>query len=189
MGSGGARNRSGPQTDPTSGRSDRRGYTLTALPSEGYQGDVPGFPLQPIVLFNEYFDGLGKDRVKVKERDDGETESFRERETDVWNEAWSTPQACAWSMQSWRWPIIGEYCRLKTVIEFDPAASAALVGQLHRYRDQIGLTPAGLKDNGWAIAVDEVAAKAASKSSGGSARPESQSSSRSRMAMVKTNGA
>lgn len=163
MGSGGARNRSGPQADPASGRSDRRGYTLTALPSEGYRGAIPNFPLQPIVLFTEYFEGQGKERVKVKERDDGETESFRERETDVWNEAWATPQACAWSMQSWRWPIVGEYCRLKTVIEFDPAASAALVGQLHRYRDQIGLTPAGLKDNGWAIAVDELAEQAARK--------------------------
>lgn len=155
MASGGARNRSGPQADPTSGRSDRRGYTLAALPSEGFTGVVPEFPLQPIVLFTEYF----VDKVKVKERDDEETESFRSREADIWAEAWTTPQACAWSMESWRWPIVGEYCRLKTVIEFDPSASAALVGQLHRYRDQLGLTPAGLKDNGWAISVDEVAGK------------------------------
>ena len=155
MARGGSRNRSGPQADPKSGRSDRRHFTLTALPSEGYKGDVPAFPLQPIVLFTEYF----ADKVKVKERDDDETESFRDREADVWAEAWSTPQACAWSMQSWRWPIVGEYCRLKTIVEFDPSASAALVGQLHRYRDQLGLTPAGLKDNGWAIATDEVGAK------------------------------
>lgn len=163
MSSGGARNRSGPQADPNSGRSDRRGYTLTALPSEGFAGDVPEFPLQPIVLFLEYFEGTGKDRHKVKERDDGETESFREREAEVWAEAWTTPQACAWSMESWRWPIVGEYCRLKTIVEFDPSASAALVGQLHRYRDQLGLTPAGLKDNGWAIAADVVAAKRAER--------------------------
>lgn len=155
MSRGGPRNRSGPQADPTSGRSDRRHYTLTALPSEGFRGDVPEFPLQPIVLFTEYF----VDKLKVKERDDDKTESFREREADVWAEAWMTPQACAWSMQFWRWPIVGEYCRLKTIVEFDPSASAALVGQLHRYRDQLGLTPAGLKDNGWAIAADEVGAK------------------------------
>lgn len=159
MASGGARNRSGPQPDPKSGRSDRRSYTLTALPAEGFPGPVPDFPLQPIVLFNEYFDGAGKDRTKIKERDEGETESFRDRESDVWAEAWTSPQACAWSMESWRWPVIGEYCRLKTIVEFDPSASAALVGQLHRYRDQLGLTPAGLKDNGWAIAADELAAK------------------------------
>lgn len=160
MSSGGARNRSGPQADPTSGRSDRRGYTLTALPSEGFKGDVPEFPLQPIVLFTEYFE----DKVKVKAKDEGATESFRDRESDVWAEAWTSPQACAWSMESWRWPIVGEYCRLKTIVEFDPSASASLVAQLHRYRDQLGLTPAGLKDNGWAIAADEVGAKRAEKS-------------------------
>lgn len=155
MPSGGARNRSGPQADPRSGRSDRRGYSLAALPSEGFKGAVPGFPLEPIMLFIEYF----VDKVKVTERDESQTLSFREREAQVWAEAWRTPQACAWSMESWRWPVVGEYCRLKTVIELDPSKSAALVGQLHRYRDQLGLTPAGLKDNGWAIASDEVASK------------------------------
>lgn len=182
---GGARNRSGPPADPNSGRSDRRGFKLTALPSEGYLGDPPEFPLQPIVLFVEYFEGQGKDRTKVKERDDGETESFREREAEVWAEAWRTPQACAWSMQSWRWPIVAEYCRLKTVVEFDPSASAALVSQLHRYRDQIGLTPAGLKENGWAIAADEIAAK---REESGPA-PTPQASSRSKLKVVRSAGA
>lgn len=140
MTSGGARTRSGPQADPNSGRSDRRGFKLDALPSEGFQGVVPDFPL-PFVARGE----------------DGE--DFRSRELEVWVEAWRTPQACAWSLQSWRWPILGEYCRLKTVVELDPSASAALVSQLHRYRDQLGLTPGGLKDNGWAIAADEIGAR------------------------------
>lgn len=135
---GGARNRSGPAPDPASGRSDRRGFTLTALPSEGYKGATPKFPLPPAA-----------------------EEFLRDREAQVWAEAWTTPQACAWSMQPWRWPVIGEYCRLKTVVEFAPAASAALVAQLHRYRDQLGLTPAGMRENGWAIAVDELAGKRA----------------------------
>lgn len=115
--------------------------------------------MEPIQLFSEYWDGEGRERTKVREFDTTGTESFRDREAQVWAEAWRTPQACAWSMQSWRWPIVAEYCRLKTVVELDPSASAALVGQLHRYRDQIGLTPAGLRENGWAIAVDEVGAK------------------------------
>ena len=157
MPSGGARNRSGPSADESSGRSDRRGYVLTALPSEGYRGDVPTFPLDPIVLFSEHFE----ERRKVREFDEGGTETFRDREAAVWAEAWSTPQACAWSLESWRWPVVAEYCRLKTVVELDPSASAALVGQLHRYRDQIGLTPAGMKDNGWKIAPIEVGNPAA----------------------------
>lgn len=132
MARGGARNRSGPQADPNSGRSDRRGYTLTALPSEGYDGEPPEFPLPDPT----------------------------ERELEAWTEAWSTPQACAWSISPWRWPIVGEYVRLKVRAESDMDLPAAFVGQLHRYRDQIGLTPAGLKENGWAIATDEVAEKA-----------------------------
>lgn len=130
--------------------------SFTALPSGGFDGEAPPFPLEPIQLFAEYWEGEGKERSKAKEYDEAQTESFREREQQVWEEAWRTPQAEAWNIQSWRWPIIGEYCRLKVVVELDPSASAALVGQLHRYRDQIGLTPAGLRENGWAIAVDEV---------------------------------
>ena len=136
---------------------------LQALPARGYRRRPPTFPLEPIQLFVEYWDGTGADRTKVKDFDEAGTESFADREAQVWAEAWKTPQAWAWSTQSWRWPIIAEYCRLKTVVELDPSASAALVGQLHRYRDQIGLSPAGLRENGWAIAVDEVAAKRTTK--------------------------
>jgi hypothetical protein len=49
------------------------------------------------------------------------------------------------------------------VVEIEPDANASLVAQLHRFRDQIGLTPAGLKENGWAIARDETAAKRGAK--------------------------
>lgn len=129
MSRGGARNRSGPQPDPTSERSDRRGYKLTALPSTGYTGDVPDFPLP----------------------------NAGDREVAVWLDAWSTPQACAWSMEPWRWQTIAEYARFKAMCEREP--NAALIGQLHRYRDQVGLTPAGMRENGWAIAHDEVTPK------------------------------
>ncbi len=143
---GGARNRSGPQADPNSGRSEARGFKLTALPSEGYRGEVPEYPL-PV-----------DDRPEVAHREDV-----------VWTEAWRTPQACAWSMQSWRWPIVAEYCRLKAEIE--RGAPAAYTGQLHRYRDQLGLTPAGLKENGWAIATDEVGARRDEKAEAETAAP------------------
>ncbi len=129
MSRGGARNRSGPQADPLSGRSESRGFSLTALPNEGFSGPVPDFPLPPLDVFE-----------------------IGEREQDIWREAWGFPQAAAWSQESWRWPVIAEYCRLKATVEANPAANAALVAQLHRFRDQIGLTPAGLRENGWAIA-------------------------------------
>jgi hypothetical protein len=41
----------------------------------------------------------------------------------------------------------------------EPNAGASLGNVVVRLADQIGMTPAGLKDNGWRIAVDEVAAK------------------------------
>lgn len=130
MGSGGARNRSGPPIDPNSGRSDARGIVLTALPNEGYRGDPPVFPLP--------------------------AESARESE--LWARVWATPQACAWSVQPWRHYTVGQWVRWSVRAE-DPEAPAAVVAAVIRFADQIGLTPAGLKENGWAIAADEVAAK------------------------------
>lgn len=157
---GGSRNRSGPQPDPQSGRSERRAYKLTALPNEGYRGPVPDFSLEPIQLFTEYM----VDGDKRREFDEGATDLFREREAAVWAEAWRSPQACAWSMEPWRWPVVAEFCRLKTVVEFSPRGNASLVAQLHRYRDQLGLTPAGLRENGWEIAPDEVGKRRAENS-------------------------
>ena len=133
MGRGGARNRSGPGADPGSERSEKRGYRLDALPEEGYEGPIPEFPLIA---------------------PEGMSETASERERDIWWEAWQTPQACAWSMQRWRWPVIAEYCRLKAMVE--NGAPAAYVGQIHRYRDQLGLTPAGLNENGWKIVASKL---------------------------------
>lgn len=154
---GGARNRSGPKPTEDSGRSDRRGYSLTALPAGGYDGETPDFPLPAVT----------------------------ERELAVWTEAWKTPQACAWSMPSeaWRARTVAMWVRLSVRCETDDAP-AALLGQLHRFADQIGMTTAGLAEMGWKVAVDEVAAKAASNA----AAPKA-ASSRDRMRVVKADGA
>lgn len=130
MARGGARNRSGPKPDEKSGRSDRRGVVFTALPAEGYDGATPEFPLP----------------------------AATSRELEVWTEAWSTPQAAAWSVQSWRWRAVAMWVRWSVRMEAEDA-SAALGNVVIRYADQIGLTPAGMKENGWKIAEDDVAAK------------------------------
>ena len=129
---GGARNRSGPAADPTSGRSDRRSYKLTALPAEGYRGPVPDFPLP----------------------------GPSDRELEVWESAWRTPQACAWSLpsESWRQRTVALWVRVSVRCE-DPQAGAAMLGQLHRFADQIGMTTAGLAEMGWSVAKDEVGEK------------------------------
>lgn len=156
MTSGGSRNRSGPAASESSGRSDARGFSLTALPSEGFAGEVPQFPL-PLASV---------------------------RELDVWASAWRSPQACAWSLpsESWRVRTVAMWVRLSVRCE-DPEAGAALLGQLHRFADQIGMTTAGLAEMGWKVAVDEVAQKAASKTS--AARPKS---SRDRITLVSGDG-
>lgn len=157
MTSGGARNRNR-QPNEDSGRSDRRGYSLTALPAEGYTGPVPEFPLLDASA----------------------------REIDVWSAAWSTPQACAWSMpsESWRIRTVAMWVRLAVRCE-DPEAGAALYAQLHRFADQVGMTTAGLAEMGWKVAVDETATKRAEKST---TKPASKSS-RNRMQVVKNDGA
>lgn len=151
---GGARNRSGPPADPNSARSDRRGYKLTSLPAEGYGGPVPDFPLP----------------------------SASDRELEVWASLWRTPQACAWSMpsESWRTPVVAMYVRTLVRCE-DPEAPAALLGQLHRFADQIGMTTAGLAEMGWAVARDEVGEKAAERAEAKLSRP---ASSRDRLKAV-----
>jgi hypothetical protein len=156
MAQGGARNRSGPKADEKSGRSDARGYTLTALPAEGYSGDAPEFPLP----------------------------AASTRELEVWAQAWSSPQACAWSMPSeaWRINTVAMWVRVKVRCE-DAEAPASLLGQLHRFADQIGMTTAGLAEMGWKVAVDETAAKR-------DAKPEpKRSASRDRLKVVAGVGA
>ena len=155
---GGARNRSGPPADPKSGRSERRGLKLTALPSEGYDGDVPDFPLMRFSVYR--WECEDKRRFQVLDED--ETELFAERERDLWSLAWTYPQACAWSLDPWRWNTVAMWVRTQVVCE-SSTATAADKGAIHRFADQIGMTPAGLKENGWAIARDEVGAKAAEK--------------------------
>lgn len=123
MASGGSRNRSGPPPVEGSRTSDRKGYSLTALPTAGYDGEVPEFPLP---------DALA-------------------REVELWNYAWTSPMACAWSTEPWRWYTIGQWVRWSVKAE-DAEASAAIVGAVIRLADQIGMTPAGRAENGWKIA-------------------------------------
>ncbi len=147
MARGGARNRSGPQPDPESGRSDKRGVVLTALPAQGFDGPIPEFPL-PAAL---------------------------ERELEVWQAAWRTPQAAAWSIEPWRHRTVALWVRWSVRLEAEDA-SAALGNVAVRFADQIGMTPAGLKENGWKIAPDETAPKRERKSAGKAApaRPRSR---------------
>lgn len=123
MARGGARNRSGPQPDPKSGKSETRGLTFETLPAEGHKGYVPVFPLPGV----------------------------SEREQELWKKLWKTPQAAAWAQEKWRHHSVAMYVRVSVRAE-DRDAPSSVLAQLHRFADQIGMTPAGLKENGWTIA-------------------------------------
>lgn len=152
---GGARNRSGPAADESSARSERRGYSLTALPSTGYDGPAPEWPLPRRAIMVWRFE----DKSRWQELDAVATEAVAERELALWAWAWSTPQACAWSLPSeaWRAQTVARWVRQAVKCESDEA-SAADHGQLHRYADQVGLTTAGLREMGWKIADEKPAA-------------------------------
>lgn len=182
MSSGGARNRSGPQSDPNSGRSDRRGLTFTALPAQGYSGDAPPWPLPRRVVYRwEYED---KHRYQVADVD--ATEGVAAREAELWAWAWRTPQAWAWAQPSeaWRLHTVAMWVRTYVVCE-SSEASAADKSSLHRFADQIGLTPAGLRENGWVVAKDELAAKRAEPEP----EPAAPKSSRARVKVVRSGSA
>jgi len=149
MARGGARNRSGPPPDEGSLTSARKGIVLSDLPAEGYLGEVPTYPLPHATG----------------------------RELEVWRDAWRTPQAVAWSVQPWRHRTVALWVRWSVRMEAEDA-SAALGNVVVRFADQIGLTPAGLKENGWKIATDELAERQAAKD--GAPR----TSSRSRLKVV-----
>lgn len=171
--------RSGPAPDPNSGRSDARGIKFTALPAGGYGGAAPQFPLPPRAIFRwEYED---KRRFQVFDAD--ATEAVKDRELELWAWVWSTPQACAWAQpsESWRLNTIAMYVRTFVVCEGSDA-TAADKGSLHRFADDIGMTPAGLRVNGWSVATDELGVRAAEKSS---TKP---ASSRDRLKAVKSGG-
>lgn len=123
MARGGARNRSGPQPVEGSRTSERKGFTLTALPPAGFDGEAPDFPLPA---------ALG-------------------REIELWEWAWRTPQACAWSLEPWRWYAVAEWVRWSVKAEAEDASAAVIAAKI-RLADQIGMTPAGLRENGWKIA-------------------------------------
>lgn len=159
MAKGGARNRSGPAPDPNSGRSERRGYKLNDLPAEGYRGQIPEFPLP----------------------------SPTARELEVWEWAWRTPQACAWSLPSeaWRAPFVARWVRL-TVRAEDRESPASLQAALMRLEDRIGLSTAGLAEMGWAVRRDEVGE---ARAEADKAKPAPRPSSRDRMKVVSGGGA
>lgn len=120
---------SGPAKDPRSRTSERAGFTLTALPSGGYSGVIP-----------DLSDYLAE---------------VTDRHEQIWAELWTTPQACAWSMESWRWPVVADLVMFRVRAD-DPESPVGLATSIRQLRDDLGLSKAGLAANGWAIAPVDI---------------------------------
>lgn len=124
---------------------------MSALPNEGYRGDVPTWPLMQRRINRWEFE----DKRRFQVFDEESTALVADREAELWEWAWRTPQAAAWARESWRWLTVANWVRTQVIIEGDEA-TAADKGAVHRFADQIGMTPAGLKENGWAIAAADI---------------------------------
>lgn len=154
MTKGGARNRSGPPKDPNSLKSAAIGFTLTALPNGGFDGEAP-----------DLFDYLP---------------AADSRQLDIWAKLWTTPQACAWSLEPWRWPVVADLAKYLARAD-DPEAPIGIATAVRQLRDDVGLSKAGLIANGWAIAADETTPKRAAKAT-------ASTSARDRMKVVNGDG-
>ena len=152
---GGARARSGPAFDPGSERSEKLGRSLIPLSAKGYKYRPKAFPLSRYIIYDIWKDDEGFH----KEKDVDATEQWNKRECELWRELWRLPQAIAWHMPefSYLFNTVALYCRQFVICE-SPDAKASDRATLQRYADTIGLTPQGLRLNGWKI-VDEESVK------------------------------
>ncbi len=142
MVSGGPRARSGPPADPNALRRDRKDDKgWETLPAEGFQGDVPSWPFEPL----------------------------NQTEIDLWARLWRKPQAFMWAQLQLEFEVAA-YVRafLESV---EPEASAGLKTAVLRMSAELGLSTVGMGQLRWKIATDELAEqRSASKPARASSR-------------------
>ena len=130
MARGGARRNSGPAPDPNALRRDRKDDAgWVTLPSGGYEGVVPEFPLGDV-------SGV---------------------ELDLWLRLWRKPQAAMWAKLGLEFEVAA-YVRafVESVL---PEASAGLKTAVLRMAAEIGLSLPGMHSLRWKFSEDEVAAR------------------------------
>lgn len=125
---------SGPTPNPASRRqTGNQAHTWTDLPTAGFAGEIPEWPLGPSVLV----EALG----------------VTGRELGLWATIWRTPQAEAWHRNGWDRDV-ALYVRFFTIGEtgrLDEAKEARM------WSDRLGLNPAAMLKNRWRVRPDEIA--------------------------------
>ena len=141
MTSGGARARSGPAPDPNALRRDRKDDAgWETLPSGGYTGEIPSFPLS---------DALST-------------------ETDLWQKLWAKPQAAMWAKLGLEYEVAAYVRAFLESVEAE--ASAGLKTAVLRMSAEIGLSLPGMHSLRWKFSEDEVAEVRSEKQRAVSAR-------------------
>jgi len=154
MPSGGARRGSGVAPDPNALRRDRKDdASWVTLPIEGFQGEIPEFPLPRAVQFHTYFEN-GK---KVTEPDADETAGVWDAEIELWDELWRRPQAVMWSKLRMDFQIAAYVRAFLESVRSE--ASAGLKTAVLRMEGELGLSLPGMHSLRWKFAEDEVAVK------------------------------
>lgn len=130
---------SGPPPNPTSRRqAGNQANTWTDLPAAGYTGPVPEWPF------------VGS----------------KDRELEVWERIWRTPQAAAWITLGWtfdialyvRWQVAASESEDSSLTEALKAGNEA-----RQWSDRLGLNPTAMLKNRWRVRADEVAEKRTEK--------------------------
>lgn len=166
MPSGGARARSGPAPDPAALRRDRKDDApWIDLPSEGYRGRIPKFPLDPAPVYDEYW----IEKKRIRELDQDATASRYDREVAHWKKLWRKPQAEMWKRLGLEHEV-ASYVR--AYLESNEAeASAGLKTAVLRMAGEIGLSLPGMHQLRWRIVVDEIGARRDSRTTQTPGRP------------------
>jgi len=164
----------GPPSNPNAVRRNTR-FGMTRLPSHGYTGRLPKWPLPDNPKLTAKVDLLQDDVDALEERDldEGlsraeqtkltrtkerlaiaiaERDAIRETEKVLWRQLWRTPQASEWARLKWDREV-AQYARHKAAAEIgsiDDSREARLRGEA------LGLTPKGLRSLMWVIDTDEV---------------------------------
>lgn len=130
MARGGARVRSGPPADPNAVRRERDHMEFTTLPADGRDGDAPTWPLSPRPT---------------------------RRELTLWRQEWRRPQAVMWQIRGLEIEVALYIRTLRTAEK--PGVAAAMLAEIRRQRDALGLTANGLKALRWIIETGQAAAQ------------------------------
>lgn len=151
---------SGPPPNPTSRRqAGNQSNTWTDLPADGYDGDLPGWPLvtneQAAAHLLNHADGKVSKKIPMGT----DAERLDAREAHHWSVIWRSPQAAAWARNGWTHDV-ALYVRYLVKGEFGDLDSAK---EARMWSDRLGLNPTAMLKNRWRIKADDLAEKRESK--------------------------